>query len=359
MWAPWRSRGRRGGLRLRMMAAEFLFLSQEDVLAAGGMDMDACLATIEEALVLYHRGDAICPPKSALHWTDELDSDEKHGRIMAMPAYVGGSLRMCGMKWIPSVPGNPGRGLPRGIGMILLTDPDTGLPVAFLDGTVVSAMRTGAVSGLAARALAPPDASILALYGAGVQSRTQLLALERTLPSLAEIRIVDPRGDQIAAFLAREQEGRPPIRVFDDPREAAHGAHVVVPATMAPAPFITADWFEPGMLIVSVSSHDLAVDAIAAADLVVTDDFDHETFHASRPLARAQAAGVISRAETVPLGMILAGDHPGRAGPAERILVSPVGMGIEDVAWGAAVARRAAEIGLGTRLNLWEAPIWT
>ncbi len=341
------------------MAAELLFLSQEDVIAAGGLDMDACVSTIEEALVLYHRGDALCPQKAALHWTDEPDSDEKHGRIMAMPAYVGGSLRMCGMKWIPSVPGNPARGLPRGIGIILLSDPETGLPVAFLDGTVVSAMRTGAVSGLAARELARPGASILTLYGAGVQARTQLLALERTIPGLAEIRVVDPDNARARAFVEQEQPGRPPIHVLDDARAAARGAHVVVAATMAPSPFITPDWFEPGQLLISVSSHDPTVDTVASADLLVTDDFDHETFHSSRPLARARAAGVIARHDAVPLGAILAGDHPGREAPDERVLVSPVGMGIEDVAWGTAVYRRAAERGLGSRERLWDTPVWT
>ena len=84
---------------LRLVApVELLFLSQEDVVASGGLDMDECLATIEETLVLHHRGEAIAPQKAALHWSDELDTDEKLGRIMAMPAYVGGSIRMAGVK---------------------------------------------------------------------------------------------------------------------------------------------------------------------------------------------------------------------------------------------------------------------
>ena len=99
-----------------MAPVDYVCLSQEDVLSAGGLDMAGCLEVVEEALVLHHRGEAICPQKSALHWTDDLDSDEKHGRIMAMPGYVGGTIRMAGMKWIPSVPQNPLRGLPRGIG---------------------------------------------------------------------------------------------------------------------------------------------------------------------------------------------------------------------------------------------------
>jgi len=321
--------------------------------------MDGCLTVVEEALVLYQRGDAICPQKSALHWSDDLDTDEKHGRIMAMPAYVGGSLRMAGMKWIPSVPQNPLRGLPRGIGVILLSDPDTGLPLAFMDGTVISAMRTGAVSGLAARELAARGSRVLALYGAGVQARTQLAGLERTLADLDEIRVVDPNVEQARRFAEREQPGRPPISIPDDPRDGARGANVVALATMAPEPFLGPDWFEPGQLLISISSHDPAIETVALADLVVTDDFDHETYHPSRPLARAQAAGLIASSDAVPLGMILAGDHPGRTQDSERILVSPVGMGIEDVAWAAAVYSRALELGLGTRAPLWETPIWT
>jgi ornithine cyclodeaminase/alanine dehydrogenase-like protein (mu-crystallin family) len=345
--------------RPEVVAVDYLHLSQEDVVAAGGLDMDACLATIEEALVLHHRGETILPQKAALHWSHDLDADETVGRIMAMPAYVGGSIAMAGMKWIPSVPGNPSRGLPRGIGVVLLSDPETGLPLCFMDGTVVSAMRTGAVSGLAARALAVADASILALYGAGVQARTQLAGLERCLPALAEIRLYDPNREQAETFIAREQPGRPPIVVVDDPRAAAEGAHVVVPATMAREPFFTADWFEPGMLLVSVSSHDPALDAIEAADLLVTDDFAHETYHASRPLARGQAAGIVREDAVVPLGAILAGDHPGRTSSDERILVSPVGLGIEDVAWATEVYRRAASQGIGAPQRLWETPIWT
>jgi len=341
-----------------MPPADLLFLSQEDVVAAGGLDMDACLVTIEETLVLHHRGEMIAPQKSALHWADGLDSDETHGRIMAMPAYVGGSIGMTGIKWIPSVPQNPSRGLPRGIGVILLSDPGTGLPVCFMDGTVISAMRTGAVSGLAARELAVPGARVMAMYGAGVQARTQLLGLERTLPLLEEIRVYDPNAEKTASFVREQDASRPHVVAYGDPREAARGAHVLVPATMAPAPYITPDWFEPRMLVLSVSSHDPAVETIAAADLVVTDDLEHETYHASRPLSRAKAAGVLDPDTVVPLGTILAGDHPGRTSPDERILVSPVGMGIEDVAWGTAVYRQAAEMGLGSRERLWNEPIW-
>jgi ornithine cyclodeaminase len=97
-------------------------------------------------------------------WSDDLGSEETQGRIMAMPAYVGGSIALAGLKWIPSVPSNPARGLPRGIGLIVLTEPETGLPVAVMDGTIVSAARTGAVTGVSARRLASADARVAAIW---------------------------------------------------------------------------------------------------------------------------------------------------------------------------------------------------
>jgi ornithine cyclodeaminase len=335
--------------------AELLFLSQEDVVAADGLDMTACMETIGETLALHWRGETIAPPKAAIHWSDDLDTDEKEGRIMAMPAYVGGSTRMTGLKWIPSVPGNPARGLPRGIGLIVLSDPDTGLPLAVIEGTVCSAMRTGAVSGVAARLLARPGAARLALIGAGVQARTQWMALRLVLPELETVYVFDVDRGKAERF-AEEHAG--PFRVAESAEEACSGADVVVPATMAPAPFIPAGWLGPGSLLLSVSSLDIEVGVVGQADLVVTDDLAHETFHASRPLSRARAAGVLADEDVVQLGAIVAGDHPGRTGDDERIVVSPVGMGIEDVAEGARVYRNAVQKGLGTRLTAWDEPIW-
>ena len=100
------------------------------------------------------------------------------------------------------------------------------------------------------------------------------------------------------------------------------------------------------------------ISCVERADLVVCDLWDHETGHASRPLARALAAGVISRDDVVELPDLVAGRHPGRTTDEQRIFSSPVGLAIEDVAAAARVFRRAEELGIGTRLSLWESPIW-
>src|SRR6476661_10763222 len=170
----------------------FLYLSQEDVVAAGGLDMAAVVDVIERAFRVKADGDVRMPPKVMITWADEPGTEEKHGRIMATPAYIGGEFDVAGLKWIPSVPQNPERnGLPRANALILLSDRATGLPLAVMDGTVVSAMRTGAVTGLAVRHLAVPDSRVACLLGAGVLAHTQRAALRSAMPELAEVRVYD------------------------------------------------------------------------------------------------------------------------------------------------------------------------
>ena len=338
-----------------MSEAAFLFLSQEDVLAAGGLDVPATIDVVEEALRLHAGGETRLPSKTTILWSDEIESEETRGRIMAMPAYVGGSIGLAGLKWMPSVPSNPARGLPRGIGLIVLTDPETGLPVAVMDGTVVSAARTGAVTAVAVRRLAPAGARTAAMLGAGVQAGTQLPALEAVLPSLEEIRVWDIAPGKAETFAARSERAV----VVPSAEDACRDADVVVAATMAPDPYVSGDWLGPGSLFCSVSSLDPEVGCIERADLVVCDLWDHETEHPSRPLARALAAGVIRREDVVELPDLVAGAHPGRTSPEQRIFFTPVGLAIEDVAAAARVYRRAAELGIGTRLSLWQSPIWS
>ena len=332
-----------------------MFLSQEDVLAAGGLDIPATIDVVEEALRLHAEGDTRLPKKSSILWSDELDSDETRGRIMAMPAYVGGSIGLAGLKWIPSVPTNPARGLPRGVGLIVLSDPATGLPLVVMDGTIVSAARTGAVTGVAARRLARSDARTAGLLGAGVQAGTQLPALEAVLPSLEEVRVWDVQPDKALAFRERSERVVPVATA----EEACRGADVIVAATMAPEPYIPPAWLGPGSLFCSVSSLDPEVACVELADLVVCDLWEHETGHRSRPLARAVDEGVLRREDVVELPEIVAGRHPGRTWDEQRIFCTPVGLAIEDVAAAARVYRRAVELGLGTELDLWRSPVWT
>jgi ornithine cyclodeaminase len=224
-----------------------------------------------------------------------------------------------------------------------------------MDGTIVSAARTGAVTGVTARRLARPGAHVAAILGAGVQAGTQLAALEAVLPELDEVRVWDIAPERAEAFRERSDTVVP----VENAEEACRGADVIVAATMAPEPYVPPEWLGPGSLFCSVSSLDAEIACVERADLVVCDLWDHETGHHSRPLARALAAGAISRGDVVELPELVAGRHPGRTSDDQRIFSSPVGLAIEDVAAAARVYRKAEELGLGTELSLWRDPIWT
>jgi ornithine cyclodeaminase len=346
-----------------MSTTEFLYLSQEDVVAAGGTDMAAMVDVIERAFAVKAAGEVRMPPKVMITWADEPGTEELHGRIMAMPAYIGGDFDVAGLKWIPSVPDNPARnGLPRANALVLLTDRATGLPLAVMDGTVVSAMRTGAVTGVALRHLADPGTEVACLLGAGVLAHTQLAALRVVLPGLREVRVFDPATERCRRFCDRARaQDSPEVRPAASAEDAVRGAGAVVPATMAVEPSFAAEWIAPGATVVLVSSLDGPLDLQAVTDVLVVDDWEHESTHEGRFAQRLVAAGLVPAdgSRAVELADVVAGRHPGRTAAGERIVVTPVGLAMDDVAAAWHVLAGARSRGLGTPLRLRSGPpVW-
>jgi N-[(2S)-2-amino-2-carboxyethyl]-L-glutamate dehydrogenase len=343
-----------------MPTPEFVFLSQEDVVAAGGTDMAAMVDVIERAFRVKAAGEVRMPHKAMITWADEPGTEERDGRIMAMPAYVGGEFDVAGLKWIPSVPNNPSHnGLPRANALVLLTSRETGLPLAVMDGTVVSAMRTGAVTGVALRHLAAPGTRVACLLGAGVLAHTQLEALRAVLPELREVRVYDPAADRCRRFCERARvAGGPDVLTAATAEDAVRGAGVVVPATMAVEPSFAAGWIDPGATVVLVSSLDGPLELQAVTDVLVVDDWEHEATHPGRYAQRLVAAGLVAAdgSGAVELADVVVGRHPGRRDDSERIVVTPVGLAMEDVAAAWHVLQGARSRGLGTPLRLRSGP---
>jgi N-[(2S)-2-amino-2-carboxyethyl]-L-glutamate dehydrogenase len=309
--------------RVTAPTTEFLYLDQEDVVAAGGTDMPAMVDVLERAFRIKGAGQVRMPPKVTITWSDEPATEELHGRIMAMPGYVGGE--------------------------------------AVMDGTVVSAMRTGAVTGVAVRHLAAPGAAVACLLGAGVLAHTQLAALRTELPALREVRVYDPLEDRCRRFCERQAADGLALRPAASAEQAVRGAQVVVPATMAVGPTFEPVWLEPGATVVLVSSLDGPLELHAACDLLVVDDWMHESTHAGRYGQRLVEAGIVPAdgSAAVELADVVTGRHPGREDAGERIVVSPVGLAMDDLAAAAHVLEGARARGLGTSLRLRTgAPVW-
>ncbi|MFQ5610584.1 MAG: ornithine cyclodeaminase family protein [Anaerolineae bacterium] len=329
---------------------EFLYLAQADVQAAG-LSMALALKAVEETFKLHAQGKVNMPHKTVL----DLGERER-GRVNAMPAYVGGDFDVCGIKWIAGFPQNPLKhNLPRGIGLLVLNDSWTGVPLAIMDATSISAMRTGAATGVGAKYLARPDSGIAALIGAGVQARTQLEALQATLPNLRLARAYDVRAETAQAF-ASEMSAQLGIDVqaVSTPQAAVEGADVIVTATVADEPIVKDAWVKPGSLFVHVGSYQEEEEAVVEhSDMLVVDDWQAVLHRETPILARMFLAGQLQEADIhADLGQIILGQKPGRRSEAERIFYAPIGLGSEDVAVGYEIYRLAQEKGLGQRLRL-------
>ncbi len=332
-----------------MKDIEFLYLNQADVRATG-VDMPMVMSAVHDAFVLHHQGKAILPHKTVL----DLDERER-GRGNAMPAYVGGDYDVFGIKWIAGFPKNPVRfGLPRATGLFILNDSWKGIPLAIMDCTFLSAMRTGAVTGVGARCLARPDSEVVAMIGAGVQARTQLEALKVALPGLKEVRAYDIRREAAESY-ASEVGAKLGLvaRATDSAEEAVRDADVVVTVTVADEPIVKDAWMKPGSFFAAVGSYQEEEFAVVAnSDKVVVDGLEHVLHRQTPVVALMISRGLLKQERVLELGVILCGEAPGRERANERIFFSPIGMGTEDVCLCSKVYNLAVEKGIGTRLGL-------
>lgn len=343
-----------------MSIAKFLYLTQEDILAAGGRDMVRCIECVEEALACHSRGDQILPSKTVVRWGDD-ESELSQGRINAMPGYLGGSVNMAGMKWIGSNPSNPKlHNLPRASGILILNDPETKLPVAVMDSTVISAMRTGAVGGIGAKYLARKDSHVLGVIGAGVIARTLALAIKTSLPNLNQIFVYDifsKNADlwctEMSEFLGIE------CKTLKSVEAVVRDSDLFFSATTAHEPIIKSDWVKQGQTYIHMAAYEDEIGVVEKADRIVVDDWEQVLHRGNQTIALAYKAGKIQSEDIdSEIGQVITREKAGREKDSEFIYFNAVGMGTEDIAFGSWLLKEAKANGIGTWLHLWEDSEW-
>ncbi len=328
---------------------KFLYLNQKDVIRTG-LTMKMAIQAMEKALSLYTEGKTIMPYKTVL----DLD-ERKRGRINAMPAYVGGDFDIAGIKWIAGFPPNIYKGLPRATALIILNDAWNGFPLALMDSTLISAMRTGAVTGVGAKYLARKGSKTVAMIGAGVQARTQLEALIEVLPELEEVRVFDVRKEASEKY-AQEMSQKTGLKfqISDSPERAVIGADIIVTVTVADEPIVKSSWIKEGAFFAAVGSYREEEDEVVLeADKVVVDGIDHVIHRETPIIAQLVLSGKMSRDRIYgEIGEIVLGKKPGREGEKERIFFSPIGMAVDDIVLAKEVYDLAKQKGVGQYLSL-------
>jgi len=342
-----------------MSKVEFIYLSQEDVRAAGGLDMKMVIDVVERAFRLLNAGEVVLPHKIVM----ELPGGEREGgRMNGLAAYIGGDLQAAGIKWIPSIPSNPyKRGLPRANALNILNEPKTGMPLAVMDGTIISAMRTGAVGGIGAKYLACKDSEVAALIGTGVQARTQAMAFKEVLPNLKEIRGYRRAQEKLVKDMEEIKELTGiDTKAAANPRDAVDGADVIMTATMADEPIVKDAWVKKGSLFIHIGSYvEQEYAVVLHSDKIVADDWEIVKHRKTPVLARMYDEGLLKDEDVYAnLDEIVAGKKPGRETDGERIFFAPIGMAHEDIAVMAEIYKRAKEKGIGQTLRLWTEPMW-
>jgi N-[(2S)-2-amino-2-carboxyethyl]-L-glutamate dehydrogenase len=333
-------------------------LSQEDVIQCDGLNMQKTLEDMERFFSLEDKGEVVFPSKTVLRWGD-IKSEETKGRINCMPAYVGGPINTPGIKWIGSAPQNPLKyNIPRASALTILNDPDTLTPISIMDGTLISAMRTGAVTGIGAKYLARNDSEFVGLIGAGVQNQTQLMALNEILKNIKEVIIYD-KEKQKADTWAKKMSKKLKLNIIagDTVQETVKNADIVVTATTSVSPIIKEDYFKEGVFYSQVGGYECEAEAVSGFDKFVVDNWEEVLHRDIFTIAHMHKDGKFKKENLhSTIGEIINNKKPGRENDKERIMFSPIGMGAEDVMVASRIYRQAMKNDIGTNFALWQEP---
>jgi ornithine cyclodeaminase len=322
-------------------------LSQEQVTSI--LDMKTCIDLVDQALRTLTRGGAILPLRTML-WLPE-----GRGIFGTMPSYLNPPDAI-GLKAITVFPGNEGTRYDSHQGVVLLFEARHGTLTAICDASSITAIRTAAASGVATRALARSDAGDLAILGSGVQAETHLEAMAAVRP-IRRVRIWSRNNANAERFAAaaRRKHGFP-IEVTADARAAVTGADLVCTVTSSATPIVEGSWIAPGTHLNAVGSsqrkaRELDSDAVAAARLYV--DRREATLAESGDFLVPKSEGRFGDEHIVgEVGEVLEGKAPGRGSASEITLFKSLGIAIEDLVSAEYVARRAAELGVGTVVEI-------
>ncbi|MEW5901879.1 MAG: ornithine cyclodeaminase family protein [Acidobacteriota bacterium] len=323
------------------MDQKLLYLSFADV-AGLGLPMERIIASLEQMFREKGEGRVEMPPKPGIY-------PRPDSFIHAMPAYIPG-LRSAGMKWVSGFPENARQGLPYISGLIILNDPDTGIPLAVMDCTWITAKRTGAATAVAAKYLARADSRVIGILGCGTQGRSNLEALRAIFPiQMVKAYDIDP---VTARRYLEEMKARFDLKTFlaAAPREAVTGCDIVVtagPILKVPHATIKAGWLEPGAFA-SLVDYDSYWDpeALSEADKFCTDDIPQ--------LEYARTLGYFKNIPAVyaELAELVTGRKPGRERREERTIACNLGLALDDMATAPLVYQLALDKGAGTWLPL-------
>ncbi len=318
-----------------------LYLSRRDVETIH-LPMREIIDALELMFKEKGMGRTEMPPKPGIH-------PRPDSFIHAMPAYIP-SLESAGIKWVSGYPNNPRRGLPYITGLLVLNDPESGIPIAIMDCTWITAKRTGAATAVAAKYLARPDSSTVGIVACGVQGRSNLEALS-CLFKIKKVKAYDLYPEIAERYAVEMSEALgleiEPVRRVN---EAVVGLDLVVtsgPILKNPNPLIGSGWLAEGAFASPVDFDSYwRGEALREIDKFATDDLEQMNYY------RGEGYFKETPEPYADLGEIVAGLKPGRESPEERTMSMNLGLALDDMATAIKIYQLAREKGIGVELPL-------
>jgi ornithine cyclodeaminase/alanine dehydrogenase len=338
-----------------MRPIEVLMLSRSDVVSLN-LTVSDVVSVVSGALREHAEGTYEMHPKIGVHPTDTDPANFIH----AMPAYLH-QLGACGLKWVAGFAKNYQRDLPNVTGIQIYNDTATGIPLAVMDCSYTTGLRTAAVSSIATKHCARPSAESLALVGCGFEGSMHLRFLLHELPQLKEVRLRDIRPEAMETLRRQAAEYfSGTLVVCGSNEECIAGADVISTCTNGDDQLIRAEWFRPGAFAVGIEGGcAFTAEALHSADKFIVDDiplaeyFDRigrdRVTEDGRPDPEFPG-GMPNVSATI--GQIVSGKKPGRTSSDERIVAIPIGMAISDVALAHLVYHAAKSRGIGATFKL-------
>ncbi len=324
---------------------DILWLNQNDVKSV--LDMPAAMDVVEKAFKQHGLKKVQMPPKTYLYF-------EKHnGDLRTMPSFLE-AQDITGVKIVNVHPDNLKIGLPTVMALVVLNSTETGAPLAIMDGTYLTDIRTGAAGGIAAKHLARPDSRVVGMVGAGNQARTQLLALAQVF-DIEQVRITSKVISHYKEF-EKEMEGIVDCELIKTPHvEEVCDCDILVTTTPVRSPVVKSEWVKEGTHINAIGAdakgkQELDSQLLTRAKVVVDDIVQaSHSGEVNVPLS----TGVISSKDIYcELGEVIAGVRSGRESDDEITIFDSTGLAIQDLATANLAFERAVERGIGSRLEM-------
>ncbi len=307
------------------------------------------IQVIEEAFLKRLKGTVMLPDKIS-----QIFEQETQKRINCMPASILDE-KISGVKWVSVFPMNPEEGYANVTGQILLSELEHGYPIAFMDGTYLTAFRTAAVGAIASKYLGKDRCEDIGFIGAGQQARKHFRMMKLIHPEIKRCSVASPKNETVTSFITEMKESYSDVEFINcrfDCGRAVSDADIIVTATSTQADLLKADWIKRGALYIHVGGWEDEFAVPELADKIICDEWE-AVKHRAQTLSRMYAAGRIKDSDIYcDLGEIIAGKKAGRVDDEEFIYFNSVGLGFVDVYLAYRVYQTACKLGMGVKVWL-------